>query len=352
MYKSEITAVFLAALLFTGVLTAVIPSFIEDAEAHTLDDLRSFIENADAKDMTDLRKTIEASLDEEKNGDTKSEASTDEEKNGDTKSEASTDLREIKYKDILGDQYSNYNKFNQDYNQKSSGSQNTSSKETGFYNGSSTSEETITKPSPGTNFSIDSDKKILVVCPDGSKLPVHRVLYPSEIGVGERIFIDNVIQKICPAIDSCEECFEWLLNFADNRKEAVAIVNTVINALNKAVIGSPYLDNVKIGVQGYEGPNLWEISQSFNRLFEDDVNQKQAISTLVNTIKKAVDEEEVTPIVGALALNIIECIAELEGIQISLTPTQGIPIIDNTNKNSNNEQSQKYGTPLPITNDY
>ena len=33
MYKSEITAVFLAAILFTGALTAAIPSFIGNAEA-------------------------------------------------------------------------------------------------------------------------------------------------------------------------------------------------------------------------------------------------------------------------------------------------------------------------------
>jgi hypothetical protein len=112
------------------------------------------------------------------------------------------------------------------------------------------------------------------------------------------------------------------------------------------------LDNVKIGAQGYEGANLWEISQFFNRLFEDDVNQKQAITALINNIKGAVNAEEVTPNVGLLATNIIECIVELEGIPISFTPPEEIPISDNTPTTDNNEQGQKYGVPLTTTSDY
>jgi hypothetical protein len=262
------------------------------------------------------------------------------------------DQKEIEYKDMYDNQSSSYDKFYQDYNQTSSGFQDTYPKETIYYNASSSYAEPITNPSSGTNYVNDYDKKIVVVCPDGSKLPVHRVLTPSQIGVGERALIDNVIQKVCPAIDVCEECFEWHLNFANNREEAIAIVNTVIDALNKVPIGHPYLDNVKIGAQGYEGANLWEISQFFNRLFEDDVNQKQALSALINNIKGAVDAKEVTPIIGLLAANIIECIVELEGIPISFTPPEEIPISDNPPTTGNNEQGQKYGVPLPTTSDY
>jgi hypothetical protein len=272
--------------------------------------------------------------------------------NKDAKSEESTDQKEIEYKDMYDNQSSSYDKFYQDYNQTSSGFQDTYPKEPIYYNASSSFGEAITIPSSDTNYVNDYDKKIVVVCPDGSKLPVHRVLTPSPIGIGERALIDNVIQKVCPAIDVCEECFEWILNFANNREEAIAIVNTVIDALNKAPIGHPYLDNVKIGAQGYEGANLWEISQFFNRLFEDDVNQKQALSALINNIKGAVDAKEVTPIVGLLATNIIECIVELEGIPISFTPPEEIPISDNTPTTDNNEQGQKYGVPIPTTSDY
>jgi hypothetical protein len=159
-------------------------------------------------------------------------------------------------------------------------------------------------------------------------------------GGEENGFIDNVIEGVCPAIDSCEECFEWILNFADNRTESVAIVNTVIDALNdQTPTGQPDLDAVEVDADGYEGPNLWEICEFFNGLLEDSINQGQAISALRSsiqeTIQQAVDARDVTPIVGSLAIDIIECIAELEGIEIPLTPTNG-----------NNNQNQALGIPL------
>jgi hypothetical protein len=71
-------------------------------------------------------------------------------------------------------------------------------------------------------------------------------------------------------------------------------------------------------------------------LLEDRTNQGQAISALTSTIQESVDTKEVTPIVGSLAIDVIECIAKLEGIAIPLTPTNG-----------NNNPNQ--ATAIPLT---
>jgi hypothetical protein len=317
----------LAAILFTGALTAAIPYFMVDAEASNDKD---YIKDKDV-DGEDFNST----------------PSGDEEKDGNADSTPSDDKGEIEYKDVDGDKYSSYNQPYQDYNQKSIENQDTYSKEKGSYDDYSSYGQVYTKPSYGTDYGIDYDKKIIkkiiVVCPDGSKVPVDRdnsIMTGIVTGGEENGFIDNVIEEVCPAIDSCEECFEWILNFADNRTESVAIVNTVIDALNdQTPTGQPNLDAVEVDADGYQGPNLWEICEFFNGLVEDSINQGQAISalrsTIQETIQQSVDAGEVTPIVGSLAIDIIECIAELEGIEIPLTPTNG-----------NNNQNQALGIPL------
>ena len=328
MHNSKIIAVFLAAILFTGALTAAIPSFMVYAEASND---KNYIKDKDV-DGEDV--------------DSKP-SDNEEEKDGYADSKPSDDKGEIKYKDINQDKYASYNKSYQGYNQKSYGNQDTYSKEKGYYDDSSSYGQVYTKPSYGTDYGNDYDKKIIkkiiVVCPDGSKVPVDRdnsIMTGVVTGGEENGFIDNVIEEVCPAIDSCEECFEWILNFADNRTESVAIVNTVIDALNdQTPTGQPDLDAVEVDADGYEGPSLWEICDFFNGLLEDSINQGQAISSLRSTIQEslqeAVDSGDVTPIVHSLAIDIIECIAELEGIELPLTPTTG-----------NNNQNQALGIPL------
>jgi hypothetical protein len=215
------------------------------------------------------------------------------------------------------------------------------SKETVYYDESSYG-QVFTKPSFGTDNGNDYDKKILkkivVVCPDGSKLSFNENngIMTGGLNYEENGLIDNVIEKVCPAIDSCEECFDWLLNFADNRNEALAIVNTVIGTLNEQnPVGQPELLPVSFSANGYEGSNIWEIGEFFNGLLEDRTNQGEAISSLRNTIQESVDTKEVTPFVGSMAIDIIECIAELEGIDIPLTPTNG-----------NNNPNEALGIPL------
>jgi hypothetical protein len=394
MHNSKIITVLLAAILFTGALTAAIPSFMVNAEASNdknyIKDKDVDGEDVDSEASSDEEKDnnvdSEASSDEEKDNNVDSEASSDKEKNNNVDSEASnykkdnnvdseasnykkdnnvdseasnykkdnnvdseasSDQREIKYKDINQDKYASYSKSYQDYNQKSIENQDTYSKEKGYYDDSSSYGQVYTKPSYGTDYGNDYDKKIIkkiiVVCPDGSKVPVDRdnsIMTGVVTGGEENGFIDNVIEEVCPAIDSCEECFEWILNFADNRTESVAIVNTVIDALNEQTpTGQPDLDVVEVDADGYEGPNLWEICEFFNGLVEDSINQGQAISalrsTIQETIQQSVDAGEVTPIVGSLAIDIIECIAELEGIELPLTPTNG-----------NNNQNQALEIPL------
>ena len=336
MHNSKIIAVFLAAILFTGALTAAIPSFMVYAEASND---KNYIKDKDA-DGEDVDSKPSDS-EEEKDGYADSKPSdSEEEKDGYADSKPSDDKGEIKYKDINDDKNTSYNKSYQDYNQQSYGNQDTYSKEKGYYGDSSSYGQVYTKPSYGTDYGNDYDKKIIkkiiVVCPDGSKVPVDRdnnIMTGVVTGGEENGFIDNVIEEVCPAIDSCEECFEWILNFADNRTESVAIVNTVIDALNdQNPTGRPNLGAVEVDADGYEGPNLWEICEFFNGLLEGSINQGQAISalrsTIQETIQQAVDARDVTPIVGSLAIDIIECIAELEGIEIPLTPT---------NDNNNNQ---------------
>ena len=341
MHNSNIIAVFLAAILFTGALTAAIPSFMVYAEASND---KNYIKDKDV-DGEDAVSKPSDDEEEEKDGYAVSKPSDDEEeeKDGYAVSKPSDDKGEIKYKDIAGDKYTSYNKSYQDYNQKPIENQDTYSKEKGYYGDPSSYGQVYTKPSYGSDYVNDYEKKIIkkiiVVCPDGSKVPVDRdnsIMTGVVTGGEENGFIDNVIEEVCPAIDSCEECFEWILNFADNRTESVAIVNTVIDALNDLTpTGQPDLDAVEVDADGYEGPNLWEICEFFNGLLEDSINQGQAISALRSTIQQAVDARDVTPIVGSLAIDIIECIAELEGIEIPLTPTNG-----------NNNQNQALGIPL------
>src|SRR5918999_768171 len=364
MHNSKIIAVFLAAILFTGALTAAIPSFMvyaeasndknyikdkdvdgEDVDSKPSDNEEEKDGYADSKPSdneeekdgyadskpsdneeekdgyadskpSDNEEEKDGYADskpsdneEEKDGYADSKPSdNEEEKDGYADSKPSDDKGEIKYKDINQDKYTSYNKSYQGYNQKSYGNKDTYSKEKGYYDDSSSYGQVYTKPSYGTDYGNDYDKKIIkkiiVVCPDGSKVPVDRdnsIMTGVVTGGEENGFIDNVIEEVCPAIDSCEECFEWILNFADNRTESVAIVNTVIDALNdQTPTGQPDLGAVEVDADGYEGPNLWEICEFFNGLLEDSINQGQAISslrsTIQETIQQAVDERDVTPI--------------------------------------------------------
>jgi hypothetical protein len=451
MYKSEITAVFLAAILFTGALTAAIPSLTVDAEAETSTDQREIKDkegkgesqeqvtandqklnamklyftsqdiytdsdtssvkdnygyaagseassdkqkdsDSDSDTSSDGKKDSDSdsdtSSDEKKDSDSDSEASSDEKKDSDSdtssvkdnygyaagsdtssdgkkdsdsdsdtssdekkdsdsdsdtssdeKKDSDSDTSSVKdnYGYAAGSEASSDEKKDSDSDTSSvkdnygyaAGSE-ASSDEKGYYSGSSSYGQVFTKPSSSTDYGNDYDKKILkkiiVVCPDGSKLPFNgnNGIVTGGLNDGENRFIDNVLEQVCPAIDSCEECFDWLLNFADNRTEAVAIVNTVIETLNEQnSIDQPDLLPLDFRANGYEGSNLWEISKFFNGLLEDRTNQGQAISALISTIQESVDTKEVTPIVGSLAIDVIECIAKLEGIGIPLTPTNG-----------------------------
>src|SRR5215212_7918322 len=287
MHKSEIMAVFLAAILFTGALTAAIPSFMVDAEASNdnryinykdvdvdTDDSEASSDkkdvDADDSEASSDKKDVDAD-DSEASSDKKdvdaddSEASSDkkdvdaddseassekkdvdaddsevssEKKDSDADdSEASSEKGNIKNRDVYKNSSNNYN---QDNEQISYGYQDKYPKENGYYDGSESYGQVYTKPSYGSEYGNDYDKKIIkkiiVVCPNGVKVPVDRdnsVMTGSLNGGEENRFIDNIVESACPAIDSCEECFEWLLNFADNRTESVAVVNTVINALNE-----------------------------------------------------------------------------------------------------------------------
>ncbi len=389
MYKSEITAVFLAAILFTGALTAAIPSFTGDAEAETSPDQKAIKDkegkgqsqekvtsndqklkamklfftsqdsysNSDASSVKDnygyTAAGSEASSDEKKDSNSDassvkenygytaagSDTSSDEKKDSDSDSDTSSDEKKDSNSDAssVKDNYG----YTAAGSEASSDEKDSDSKETVYYDESSYG-QVFTKPSFGTDNGNDYDKKILkkivVVCPDGSKLSFNENngIMTGGLNYEENGLIDNVIEKVCPAIDSCEECFDWLLNFADNRNEALAIVNTVIGTLNEQnPVGQPELLPVSFSANGYEGSNIWEIGEFFNGLLEDRTNQGEAISSLRNTIQESVDTKEVTPFVGSMAIDIIECIAELEGIDIPLTPTNG-----------NNNPNEALGIPL------
>jgi hypothetical protein len=294
-------------ILFTGALTAAIPSFIGDAEA------------------------------------TGSDTSSDEKKDSDSDSDTSSVKENYGYAATGSDTSSDEKKDSgSDSDTSSDEKKESDSKETVYYDGSSSYGQVFTKPSYGTDYGNDYDKKILekiiVVCPDGSKLRFNEDngIMTGVLNNKENGFIDNVIEKVCPAIDSCEECFDWLLNFVDNRNEAISIVNTVIGTLNERnPSGEQDLLPVRFSTNGYEGSNIWEIGEFLNGLLEDRTNQGQAISSLISTIQESVDTKEVTPIVGSMAIDIIECIAELEGIDIPLTPTNG-----------NNNPNEALGIPL------
>ena len=300
MYKSEITAVFLAAILFTGAITAAIPSFTEDVEAETSTDQREI-------------------KDKEGKGESQEQVTSNDQM-----------LKAMKLYFTSQDSLSDSDTSSVKDNYGNAAGSEASSDEKGYYSGSSSYGQVFIHPSYGTDYGNDYDKKILkkiiVVCPDGSELSFNgdNGIMTGGLHEGENRFIDNVFEKVCPAIDSCEECFDWILNFADNRTEAVAIVNTVIETLNEQnSIEQPDLLPVDFRADGYEGSNIWEISKFFNRLLEDRTNQGQAISALRSTIQESVDTQEVTPIVGSLAIDVIECIAKLEGIAIPLTQTNG-----------------------------
>ena len=146
-------------------------------------------------------------------------------------------------------------------------------------------------------------------------------------GGAENGFIDNIIEKVCPAIDSCDECFDWLLNFADNRTQAVSVVNTVISALNEqnddGLQGKNDLELIQFGDKGYDGPSLWEICDFFNYLLEDKINQGQILEDLKTFIEQTGETQNIPEIVRDLSINIIDCIAELEGIEPSTLSTTG-----------------------------
>jgi hypothetical protein len=308
-------------ILFTGALTAAIPSFTGDAEAETSPDQKAI-------------------KDKEGKGQSQEKVTSNDQK-----------LKAMKLFFTSQDSYSNSDasSVKDNYGYTAAGSEASSdekkdsdSKETVYYDESSSYGQVFTKPSFGTDNGNDYDKKILkkivVVCPDGSKLSFNENngIMTGGLNYEENGLIDNVIEKVCPAIDSCEECFDWLLNFADNRNEALAIVNTVIGTLNEQnPVGQPELLPVSFSANGYEGSNIWEIGEFFNGLLEDRTNQGEAISSLRNTIQESVDTKEVTPFVGSMAIDIIECIAELEGIDIPLTPTNG-----------NNNPNEALGIPL------
>src|SRR5829696_1665328 len=361
MHKSEIMAVFLAAILFTGALTAAIPSFMVDAEASNDNRYTNYKDvdvdvDADDSEASSDKKDVDAD-DSEASSDKKDVDADDSEASSDKKdvdaddSEASNDNRYINYKDVdvntddseASSEKGNIknrdvdknssNNYNQDNEQISYQYQDKYPKENGYYDGSDSYGQVYTKPSYGSEYGNDYDKKIIkkiiVVCPNGVKVPVDRdnsVMTGNVHGGEENRFIDNIVESACPAIDSCEECFKWLLNFADNRTESVAVVNTVINALNEQTpTTASDLETIDVGSDGYEGPNLWEICKFFNGLLENSTShatQGQIILALINSIENAVKAGEETPIVGSLAINIIECIDELEGIDTNASSEQ------------------------------
>src|SRR5215211_1314632 len=340
MHKSEIMAVFLAAILFTGALTAAIPSFMVDAEASNDNRYTNYKDvdvdvDADDSEASSDKKDVDAD-DSEASSEKKdvdaddSEASSDKKDVDTDDSEASSENGNIKNRDVDKNSSNNYN---QDNEQISYQYQDKYPKENGYYDGSDSYGQVYTKPSYGSEYGNDYDKKIIkkiiVVCPNGVKVPVDRdnsVMTGSVHGGEENRFIDNIVESACPAIDSCEECFKWLLNFADNRTESVAVVNTVINALNEQTpTTASDLETIDVGIDGYEGPNLWEICKFFNGLLENSTSratQGQIILALINSIENAVKAGEETPIVGSLAINIIECIDELEGIDTNASSEQ------------------------------
>jgi hypothetical protein len=372
MYKSEITAVFLAAILFTGALTAAIPSFMGNAEASG-DKKDKYASSDYEKDYKYKEKYGYSDSKEKTSGDKKDKyASSDYEKDykykekygysdpketaysdkkyGDYNYESSSYDKSSKMRDKYDkdDKDSHYDKYSRDYDKKSTEYKDAYSKGTGTYDKPYSYGQVYTKPSYGSDYNDNYDKKIIkkivVVSPDGSKIPIkdEENGYNNPRGVSggaENGFIDNVIERVCPAIDSCDECFDWLLNFVDNRTEAVEVVNTVIEALNNQTdsgpLGKPDLDTVEFGADGYEGPNLWEICDFFNSLLEDSTYQGNTIENLINYIEDAVETGDITAVVGALSIDIIECIAELEGIELPITPTTG------------NEPNQQIETEIP-----
>src|SRR5829696_6742778 len=251
MHKSEIMAVFLAAILFTGALTAAIPSLMVDAEASNdnryinykdvdvdTDDSEASSDkkdvDADDSEASSEKKDVDAD-DSEASSDKKDVDADDSEVSSEKKdvdaddsevssekkdvdaddSEVSSEKGNIKNRDVDKNSSNNYN---QDNEQISYQYQDKYPKENGYYDGSDSYGQVYTKPSYGSEYGNDYDKKIIkkiiVVCPNGVKVPVdidNSVMTGSVHGGEENRFIDNIVESACPAIDSCEECYEWLL---------------------------------------------------------------------------------------------------------------------------------------------
>ena len=377
MYKSEITAVFLAAILFTGALTAAIPSFMGIAEASgdkkdkkdkyaDSDDEREYkykdkygysdskektseykkdkyADSGDPRDYNYKLKYEYSDLNEKKTSDNKYRDYNYLSSSYDKSSEK-RDKNDYDHKD------SRYDKYSRDHDKKTNEYKNSYSKGKGTYDESYSYGQVYTKPSYGTDYDNDNNydkkiiNKIIVVCPDGSKIPIREensgYINPRGLSGGaENGFIDNVIEKVCPALDSCEECFGWLLNFADSRTEAISVLNVLVKALNDqnpgGTSGKPNLEKVEFGANGYEGSNLWEICDFLNYLLEKSSNQGLIIDKIIKSIENAVKSKSETAIVGALSIEIIKCIAELEGIEYPLVSTIG---------SENNQQTE---TELP-----
>jgi hypothetical protein len=308
MHKSEITAVFLAAILFTGALTAAIPTFIGDAEA-----------SSDKRDKKDR--------DKDRHYDEYKDYGYEDKKYG------YEDKKDYGYEDK---KYGYEDKKDYGYEDKEPKK---------YYDKSSAyGQEYYKKPAYGTDYNYDNDKKvikkIIIVCPDGSKVPVNGDSGDMQAnsfmngGMNSNGGENGLIKKFCPDVDNgllgCENCFA---NAASLVPEDIAVeaVNLIVSILDAEGEVLEPVDNV----DGLTGSYFWQICEELARQLDNPGPGQDKADVLTEIISDVAETQETgaSEEATSVALYILLCIAEREGIEIDIEEpepeTPEVPITGN-----------------------